>query len=81
MGGRLLVRTLVVAAMGRFGILNDFIQSSTCSLFDDFLSGIRGMTESDVGKRSALVGIAYLEPLLKRLLVAERGRLLALLIW
>jgi hypothetical protein len=79
-GGRLFVRALVVAAMGRFGILNDFIQSNTCSLFDDFLSGINGMTDSDVGSLSAFVGIAYLEPLLNRLFVAERGKLLTLLI-
>lgn len=79
-GGRLFVRTFVVAAIGRFGILNDFIQSSTCSLFDDFLSGINGMTESEVGSLSAFVGIAYLEPLLNRLFVVERGILFTLLI-
>lgn len=78
-GGRF-VRMFVVAAIGRFGILNDFIQSNTCSLFDDFLSGINGITDSDAGNLSTLVGIAYLEPLLNRVFVVERGRLFILLL-
>lgn len=49
----------------RFGILKVFIQSSTCSLLEDFLSGIKGMTESEVGNLLSL-GTTYLPPLLYR---------------
>lgn len=65
--------TLLFAFEGivRFGILKDFIQSNTCSLFDDFRSGINGITESELDKRwlSTLVGI-YLAPLLNRFVEA-----------
>lgn len=62
----------------RFGILKVFIQSRTCSLFDDFLSGMSGITESDVGNLfSLVVGRAYRIPLLlNRVLLLFVGNLL-----
>lgn len=66
----LLLLALLETGVGivRLGILKVFIQSKTCSLLDDFLSGIKGMTESEVGNLLSL-GIAYLLPLLNRILL------------
>lgn len=66
----LLLLALLETGVGivRLGILKVFIQSKTCSLLDDFLSGINGMTESEVGNLLSL-GIAYLLPLLNRILL------------
>lgn len=66
----LLLFALLETGVGivRLGILKVFIQSNTCSLLDDFLSGINGMTESEVGNLLSL-GIAYLLPLLNRTLL------------
>lgn len=52
---------VIPAESGRLGILNDFTKSKTCSLFEEVRSGIKGMTESEVG---TCVGIGYLGPLL-----------------